>query len=836
MGSSRFRHLTHMASLGLVASPNGKILLTTNEYGVRVWNMTTGKLLYQIQADYSSHHPVFSPDGKRLAMIEKGIIYLRDSASGRKLQRIPADGELPRQPRLLAFSADGRRLAVALQPGGILIFDKTTGRQAGSLDVQGTSKLRDVYSLIFTPDGGTLFSMGRDSDSHFSICCWDLGTQTLRKRVVPPHAGLPSPDGQLLAVRSGRDPVTLWDTQTGRVRCTLQGDRNGAEYGLAFSPDGRTLATTWAEHFWARDATISLWDTATGKLRSRFRVPRAILRDDMCFSADGRLFLIAGGCLVRFWEVATGREVLEQDAHAYSVRSLVFTPNGRSIVSGGGETIRVWDARTGEQRQVMAAHRWYVNELMVRPDGRAVVSCGADGSVRVHDLTTGKELRRCLVDQDPETLRELGPQILWLGLAPDGRTAATFCARFNGHSSSVRVWDLESGRILVRQPSTEDIYAGTFSPDARLLVSVRLMHDLVGAKAGAEMGAGPRPKDGEKGKTGAPVAPPRTSIVVREVATGRELLALPQPDQFGDVIALTPDGQSLVTVTSSPSPNSRPDSQGPSTVRLWELATGKQRLAITSAKGGHEQAIYRLAVAPDGRTLATIRLNQTMQLWDLATGKELLRRPGHDALVDALAFSPDGRRLATGHQDSTILVWDVAAAYQRRPGPRPGEARDLEAWWRNLAGDAAEAHRAIWSLADVPAQAVPLLRDRLRPAVALPTDEVHRLLEDLDSPLFRRREEVSRRLAELGEEAEPAMRQALANKPSAEARQRLERILAGPRLIRSPELLRSLRALRILEAIGDEPARRVLRKLADGAPASPLTRQSRAALDRLALH
>ena len=129
---------------------------------------------------------------------------------------------------------------------------------------------------------------------------------------------------------------------------------------------------------------------------------------------------------------------------------------------------------------------------------------------------------------------------------------------------------------------------------------------------------------------------------------------------------------------------------------------------------------------------------------------------------------------------------------------------------------------------------MPLLRDRLRPAVALPADELQRLVQDLDSLRFRRREEASRWLAEFGEDAEPTLRQALANKPSAEARQRLERILAAPRLVRSPDLLRSLRALQILEAIGDEPAHRLLGRLAEGAPASRLTREARAAVDRLA--
>jgi hypothetical protein len=267
---------------------------------------------------------------------------------------------------------------------------------------------------------------------------------------------------------------------------------------------------------------------------------------------------------------------------------------------------------------------------------------------------------------------------------------------------------------------------------------------------------------------------------------------------------------------------------------LWELATGKQRIVITSARGGHDHAFARFAVAPDGRTLATVRRDHTIQLWDLATGKELLRRPGHDTPVDCLAFSPDGKRLATGHLDSQILIWDVAAAYERRPRPRPVEARELETWWQDLVGDAPQAHRAIWSLAGVPAQAVQFLRDRLQPAVPLPAAELQRLVQDLDSPRFRRREEALRQLAEFGEDAEPTLRQALADKPSTEARQRLERILAAPRLVRSPDLLRSLRSLQILEAIGDEPARRLLVHLAEGPPASRLTREARAAFDRLA--
>jgi RNA polymerase sigma factor (sigma-70 family) len=837
MGSSRLRHLTHSAYLLSEVSPDSKTLLTMSERGIRAWSMGTGKLLYQIKDELYVHRVAFSPDSKWLAVTEKAVVALYDPGTGRKLRQIPAGGLLPRQPELVAFSGDGRQLAVGLREGEILIFDTATGKQTASLDAQGAGKLRSFYFLVFGANGQSLLSIGRDSDSRESICHWDLATQTLRKRVVPAYGARPtvalSPDGRLLAVPT-RSTVNIWDTETGEVRSTLQGERSRVWYGLAFSPDSKTLVTAWADDD-ERDAVASFWDTATGKpaaTPTRFRVSLAAMQD-LHYSPDGRRLIIPGGCFVRVWDIEKGQEVLQQDAHVYGVTCLAFTPDGQSIISGGGatpsppigincSTIHVWDAKTGQQRQVMVAHRWSTYHVKVRPDGRTIVSCGADGSVRMYDLTTGKELRRGLLDQEPDAMREMKHQILQMELSPDGRTATTLCS---GPSSLLHTWDLDSGRILFHRPHTGQVHSCIFTPDARMLVSTHYVEDLGGD--GAAMRSDTLPKGWEKMK-----APPRTVVVLEEVTTGRELLTLPQPGKSSQVLALTPDGQCILTSTFAPEP--RPVFQGPSTLRLWELATGKQRLAITSARGGYDHDFARMAVAPDGRTLATVRSDYIIQLWDLATGKELLRRPGHDAPTYCMAFSPDGKRLATGHGDSQILVWDVAEAYKRRPRPDVAGARELEGWWKDLAVDAPRAHRAIWSLVDVPAQAVSLLRDRLRPAVALPADEFQRLVQELDSPNFRRREEASRRLTEFGEEAEPTLRQALADKPSAETRRRLEQILSGPRPIPSPDLLRSLRSVQILEAIGDDPARGVLGTLVKGAPASPLTREARAALERLA--
>jgi hypothetical protein len=196
-----------------------------------------------------------------------------------------------------------------------------------------------------------------------------------------------------------------------------------------------------------------------------------------------------------------------------------------------------------------------------------------------------------------------------------------------------------------------------------------------------------------------------------------------------------------------------------------------------------------------------------------------------------LAFTRDGRRMATGHPDSTILLWEVRLGADR--GGRL-TAKECEELWADLAGDdAAKAWRAIWRLAESPAEALPLLRGRLEPYPAAAAGETRRLLADLDSESFPRREAATKRLEELGLRAEPALRAALRARPGLEPKRRIERLLAGlaklPQPL-SPEELRQLRGLAVLGHIGSPGARRLLEAVAKGPESARRTRQALAAL------
>jgi hypothetical protein len=223
-------------------------------------------------------------------------------------------------------------------------------------------------------------------------------------------------------------------------------------------------------------------------------------------------------------------------------------------------------------------------------------------------------------------------------------------------------------------------------------------------------------------------------------------------------------------------------------------------------------------------------------LWETATGQERGRFAGHRGEVGVLTFAPEGRRLTSGAADGTLLVWDVTGRLRGgRLGPAEFTAGELEGAWTDLgAADSARAYRAIWGLAAAPRQALPLLKDVLRP-VQIDEARLGRLIGQLDDDDFATRERASDELAKLGDAAEPALRQAAARAASAEMLQRVRQLLEkldAPNP--SAERVRQSRALEVLEQMCTPEARQLLEALAKGAPAARQTADAKGALERQA--
>jgi hypothetical protein len=276
----------------------------------------------------------------------------------------------------------------------------------------------------------------------------------------------------------------------------------------------------------------------------------------------------------------------------------------------------------------------------------------------------------------------------------------------------------------------------------------------------------------------------------------------------------------------------------PTQVGVWETATGNEVATVATGPVAH------FALAPDNRSLVTTDEGH-LRVWDLATGQErhrwplpaALNDPGGQIFAYGLSLSPDGRRAFTAMADGTALVWDVSSALRPTapPAGRPAE-QEVAGWWADLAAeDAGRAYAAVWRLTEAPGPAVvAYLRRHLRPAGDADLKKARQLIADLDHDTFEVREKALKQLERLGSTAEPALREALAGKPSPEARRRLTTLLTNlPHSARSPEVRRHLRAILVLEQIASTEARALLGELAAGVPYASETRAAKASLERL---
>ncbi|MDB9429667.1 serine/threonine protein kinase [Microcystis aeruginosa CS-555/01A07] len=140
------------------------------------------------------------------------------------------------------------------------------------------------------------------------------------------------------------------------------------------------------------------------------------------------------------------------------------------------------------------------------------------------------------------------------------------------------------------------------------------------------------------------------TIKIWEVATGKQLRTLTGHSDFFRSVVYSPDGRYLASGSFD------------KTIKIWEVATGREVRTLTGHSGWVNSVVY----SPDGRYLASGSWDKTIKIWEVATGKELRTLTRHSGWVYSVVYSLDGHYLASGSQDNTIKIWEVATGKQLR--------------------------------------------------------------------------------------------------------------------------------------------------------------------------
>ncbi|ETO06153.1 hypothetical protein RFI_31243 [Reticulomyxa filosa] len=263
--------------------------------------------------------------------------------------------------------------------------------------------------------------------------------------------------------------------------------------------------------------------------------------------------------------------------HDEIVRSVRFSADCRKIVSASCDhTVRIWDVSSGKQLQIFRGHTGSVFTAKFSPDEHTVVSCSQDGTIRLWDVNTGTEIMKLE--------KNFGP--IWdVDFSPDGRYIVS-----GFKDKTIRLWDIHSGIEINRLLGhLEDVLSIQFSSD----------------------------ESGERLK--------RFKGHFAGVTRAR----------------FSPDNKFIVSCSLD------------NTVRIWDIKTGTEGKIL----GKHVDIVEDVQYFPDGQTIVSCSRDRTIILWSVESGKKIQMLSGHSDYAKCVDVSRNGNKIISGSSDCKIQIW-----------------------------------------------------------------------------------------------------------------------------------------------------------------------------------
>lgn len=506
----------------------------------------------------------------------------------------------------VAVTADNQYIISGARDNQIKVWNLETGKEEFTF----TGHKKEVTSLAVTSDGKILISASADE----RIKVWDLiekkPIMTLNLHYAPVTSVVLTPDEKELISSSDDGTIKIWNLETGANIHSIKAHKAEVK-SVTITQDGEKIISA------SFDKTIKVWNRKTRKVIKTIKghsseVEGAAVTPDgtriIGYDLDGEWDFFFGWIYV--WDIKTGEEIFQLSGHDSVVESVAVTPDGKHLVSASADsTIKVWDLETGKEIATFRDHSCYVNDIVITKDGKQAISCSSDPSIKVWDLTKVWENNR--VNYTPVGHVE---EVNAVAVAPNGKWAISASC-----DCKLKVWDLTnfSEVCTIEIERFAIVHCLAITPDSK-----QIFLGFSSSEPSTEI----------------------RKIKCRNSRTQQETFAFLSPLHLGNFMALTPEGEALIS-----------GYWGNRGMKIWDLELRQE----VGYLGGHEEEVSCIAVSPDGKYVISGSQDTNVMVWDLETEARVLILTGHVDSVNSVAVTPDNKYVISGSHDEDVRAWDL---------------------------------------------------------------------------------------------------------------------------------------------------------------------------------